>query len=252
VKSLLRRRPSPAMIVALIALFVSLSGVSYGVATGFIDSREIKNNEVRSRDVRNNEIRTRDLRNNEVRGIDIRNSTVQGRDVGLNTLTGNDVNEATLGKVPSAAAADTAGTAGTAGTANSATTAGSIGGVTLHKVDYVGQMGSGFVEILDVGGLTLEARCQNAGTPALEVRANTTAADSEIRSDFGAFTNNDTDFNPGDNAIVYDSTADAVGSARYGGADGRVVTLDAYALNELDGVRGTSNDCGFWGVAQAG
>ena len=80
-KSLLRRRPSPAMIVALIALFVSLSGVSYGVATGFIDSREIKNNEVRSIDIRNNEIRTRDLRNNEVRGIDIRNSTVQGRDI---------------------------------------------------------------------------------------------------------------------------------------------------------------------------
>ena len=94
-KSLLRRRPSPAMIVALIALFVSLSGVSYGVATGFIDSREIKNNEVRSIDIRNNEIRTRDLRNNEVRGIDIRNSTVQGRDIALNTVTGEDVKEDT-------------------------------------------------------------------------------------------------------------------------------------------------------------
>ena len=80
-KSFLRgRRPSPAMIVAMTALFVSLSGVSYGVATGFIDSREIKNNEVRSIDIRNNEIRTRDLRNN-LRGVDIRNSTVQGRDI---------------------------------------------------------------------------------------------------------------------------------------------------------------------------
>ena len=58
-KWLLRRRPSPALVIALIALFVSLSGVSYGVATGFIDSREIKNNEVRSLDIRNNEIRTR-------------------------------------------------------------------------------------------------------------------------------------------------------------------------------------------------
>src|SRR5918995_6164280 len=66
VKQLLFRRPSPALIVACVALFVSLGGVSYGVATGFIDSREIKNNEVRSLDVRNNEIRTRDLRNNEV------------------------------------------------------------------------------------------------------------------------------------------------------------------------------------------
>jgi hypothetical protein len=111
VKSILRRRPSPALVISMIALFVSLSGVSYGVATGFIDSREIKNNEVRSLDIRNNQIRTRDLRNNEVRGIDIRNSTVQGRDVALNTLTGDDVKEDTLGKVPSAASADSATTA---------------------------------------------------------------------------------------------------------------------------------------------
>ena len=101
-KSILRRRPSPALVISMIALFVSLSGVSYGVATGFIDSREIKNNEIRSLDIRNNQIRTRDLRNNEVRGIDIRNSTVQGRDIALNTVTGEDISETTLGKVPSA------------------------------------------------------------------------------------------------------------------------------------------------------
>jgi hypothetical protein len=112
VKSILSRRPSPALVISMIALFVSLSGVSYGVATGFIDSREIKNNEIRSLDIRNNEIRTRDLRNNEVRGIDIRNSTVQGRDIALNAVTGEDVKEDTLGKVPSATAADTAGSVG--------------------------------------------------------------------------------------------------------------------------------------------
>ncbi len=113
-KSFLSRRPSPALVISMIALFVSLSGVSYGVATGFIDSRELKNNQVRSVDLRNNDIRTRDLRNNEVRGLDIRNSTVQGADVALNTLTGDDINESRLGKVPSAAAADSATTAGSA------------------------------------------------------------------------------------------------------------------------------------------
>jgi hypothetical protein len=85
-------RPTPAMAVALIALFVSLGGVSYGVATGSIDSREIKNNTVRSRD----------LRNHEVRGRDIRNSTVRGPDVALNTLGGLDIDESKLGRVPSA------------------------------------------------------------------------------------------------------------------------------------------------------
>jgi hypothetical protein len=96
-------RPSPSMLVALIALFISLGGVSYGVATGSIDSREIRNNTVRSPDLKNNDIRTQDIRNNEVRGRDIRNSSILSRDVGLNTLTGNDINESKLGTVPVAA-----------------------------------------------------------------------------------------------------------------------------------------------------
>jgi hypothetical protein len=105
---MLRRRPSPALVIACIALFVSLSGVSYGVATGFIDSREIKNNSIVTRDVRNNTLRTFDIRNNEVRGFDIRNSSVQGRDLAFNTVTGADINEGSLGKVPSATQADSA------------------------------------------------------------------------------------------------------------------------------------------------
>ena len=102
-KSILRRRPSPALVIACIALFVSLGGVSYGVATGFIDSREIKNNTVRSKDMRNNTLRTFDIRNNEIRGFDVRNSSIQGRDVAFNTLTGQDIAEEDLGQVPSAA-----------------------------------------------------------------------------------------------------------------------------------------------------
>ena len=53
-KYILRRRPSPALVIACIALFVSLGGVSYAVATGSIDSREIRNNTISSNDVRNN------------------------------------------------------------------------------------------------------------------------------------------------------------------------------------------------------
>jgi hypothetical protein len=93
VKRLSARRPSPALVISCIALFVSMGGVSYGLATGVIDSREIKNNT----------IRTQDLRNNEVRTGDIRNSTVRGRDVAVDTITGADVNESTLGQVPDAA-----------------------------------------------------------------------------------------------------------------------------------------------------
>jgi hypothetical protein len=60
-RRILRYRPSPAMVVALIALFIALGGVSYGVATGSIDSREIKNNTIKSKDVRNRTLRFRDV-----------------------------------------------------------------------------------------------------------------------------------------------------------------------------------------------
>jgi hypothetical protein len=165
VKSLLNRwlrRPSPAMIVALIALFASLGGVSYGFATGTIDSREIKNNTVRSTDLRNNEIRTRDLRNNEVRGIDIRNSTVQGRDIALNTVTGTDVNESTLQQVPSAAQA------------GSATTAGSVSSLKVISVVTVPEGGQPAV-LATHGPFIVRGTC---GATGAEVTVSTIENDS--------------------------------------------------------------------------
>jgi hypothetical protein len=51
-----------ANVMATVAVFVALGGTSYAVATGSIDSREIKNNTVRSKDIRNNEIGSKDVR----------------------------------------------------------------------------------------------------------------------------------------------------------------------------------------------
>ena len=76
-----RLLPSPAMVVALVALFVALGGVSYGVAVGFVDSRDIKNNTIRSKDVRN--------------------GTIASKDVGRDTLGGGAIKESALGTVPS-------------------------------------------------------------------------------------------------------------------------------------------------------
>jgi hypothetical protein len=102
VKRILARRPSPAMIVASLALFVSLSGVSYGLATGFIDSREIKNDTIRAKDLKAQSVGTSELKQNDVRGRDIRNSTVTTRDISFDTIKGEDVRESTLGIVPNA------------------------------------------------------------------------------------------------------------------------------------------------------
>ena len=80
---LLRRRPSPAMVVALIALFVALGGSAYALV---------------------------------ITGKQIRNGSITGADVKRNSLTGRDVRESRLGKVPRAAVADSvAGGATTSG-----------------------------------------------------------------------------------------------------------------------------------------
>ena len=59
----LRSRLTYANIVSTACLFIVLGGTSYAVATGSIDSREIKNNTVRSKDIRNNSVRGKDVRN---------------------------------------------------------------------------------------------------------------------------------------------------------------------------------------------
>ncbi len=51
------------LVVAYLALFIALGGTSFAVATGSIDSRELKNDTVRSKDVRNNTLEGRDVRN---------------------------------------------------------------------------------------------------------------------------------------------------------------------------------------------
>lgn len=57
---LLKRLPSPAMIVSLLALSIAIGGTSYAAAT--IGSRDIIDNSVRSKDVRDGTLRKADLR----------------------------------------------------------------------------------------------------------------------------------------------------------------------------------------------
>ena len=58
------RRPSPAFVIACVALFVSLSGVAYAANT--IRSRDIVNNAVTSADIKGGGGRTGDVKNRDV------------------------------------------------------------------------------------------------------------------------------------------------------------------------------------------
>ena len=248
-KPFLRRRPSPALVISLIALFVSLSGVSYGVATGFIDSREIKNNEVRTRDLRNNDIRTKDVRNNEVRGLDIRRSTIQGSDVALNALDGNDVVESKLGKVPSATSADTAA---------SATSAGAVGGFTVKKFFAKVAPGAAAAEIFRGTGFVLLGGCTAtdavlilngiAGAPETNaIFEGSNGVSGAMQPQIG---DSDADLDPADNFSLIADEPRGTGTAVVSTTTGVVSTI-TYAAMDAPAFQG-ENVCSLRGTVTSG
>jgi hypothetical protein len=114
-KQLLSRRPSPAMIVALLALFVALGGSSYAAVK--IGARDIKRGAVGTRAIANN-------------------ATVSGADVKDDSLTNADIDNANL-SAKSAETATRATTAASAGTANNATNADDAGKLDgLDSTDF--------------------------------------------------------------------------------------------------------------------
>jgi hypothetical protein len=86
VKKITRKRPSPAFVVAMLALFISLSATAAGLPG-------------------RNRIDGNDLRNRVVGAKNIKRNAVGGFQVKPNSLGGAYVRENTLGQVPSAAAA---------------------------------------------------------------------------------------------------------------------------------------------------
>jgi hypothetical protein len=77
-RSKVRSHLSYANVVSTLCLFIVLGGTSYAVATGSIDSREIKNSTIRSKDVKNNSLKGAD-----VTGLgtgDIRDSSLLAQD----------------------------------------------------------------------------------------------------------------------------------------------------------------------------
>jgi uncharacterized protein YjbI with pentapeptide repeats len=181
-KTLLRSRPSASMVVAAIALFISLGGTSIAaivitgknVKNGSLTGADIKNESVRGNKIQNGSLGSSDVIDNALTGTDVKNESLRGRDIldgtigptdvkGLkganltaNTLTGDQIDESKLGTVPSAATA---------------------GGVTPKRFSVKLAPGAPEQQILDQSGLQLFASCP-AGVPA--IRATTSVIDSAI------------------------------------------------------------------------
>lgn len=88
------RRPSPAMIISMIALFVVLGGSAVALKG---------KNTVNSGDVVNNSLKSKDLKDGKaVRTQDVVNGSLGGADVTDDGLTGSDIDESSLGQVSAA------------------------------------------------------------------------------------------------------------------------------------------------------
>jgi len=81
----LRSRISSAHVIAIIALFVALSGSSYAAVT--IRANQIKNNSIPGSKLKRNSIPASKLKSNSIPGSKLKNSSITGRKLRNNTVT---------------------------------------------------------------------------------------------------------------------------------------------------------------------
>jgi hypothetical protein len=93
------RRPSPAMVVSMIALFVALSGSAVALqGRNSVDSGDIKKNAVRSTDIKSpNGVRSNDVKNETLKGVDIGVGQVASADITDQSVTGTDIENGSVG-----------------------------------------------------------------------------------------------------------------------------------------------------------
>lgn len=94
-------RPSPALVIACLALFVALGGTGYALT--------LPTNSVGTKQLRKAAVTSPDIRNGAVRAIDVANNSLVGADLRAGTIGAREIAESKLGTVPNAKNADTLG-----------------------------------------------------------------------------------------------------------------------------------------------
>jgi hypothetical protein len=209
------RMPSPALVVASIALFGSLGGVSYGLATGSIDGREIKDGTIRN--------------------PDFKNGTLRGQEAKRDGFGGGAIKESTLGKVKSATSADT------------------FGGMTARRITAFTLANDQSRGVLTEGPFSVTARCRtDAGNQIAELVIQTNANDTAMD---GAEKDTDFDVGETRQLAAATAPAgtpafDQEGSGAAIAADG--TELLGQELYAGVGVLGQPGQCRFGGVIYTG
>jgi len=84
-----RFQPTPAFVVAIIALLVSMSGTAVAVTA-------LAPNSVKSKHIVNGQVKAKDLGSDSVRGAKVLDASLTGADVADGSLAGADVTDASL------------------------------------------------------------------------------------------------------------------------------------------------------------
>lgn len=217
------RKPSPALVVAVVALFAALGGGAF--AATVINGANIKKLSIRGDKLINGTITSNKIHSRQLNGVQIKD----------NSLTGRQVKESSLGTVPSASKAGDATT---------------VGGRTVKRFSFAGALGATEQPILDVDGLQIRASCSATGAP--QVRATTSSNDSELQGQhvnqagttIGVRAKN---FDIGQTVDLDGGAGNGNGTLTYARADGTVVSV-TYSFDNTPNL-GTHAGCLVTGTA---
>jgi hypothetical protein len=174
------KRPSPALVISMLALFVALGGSAYAATK--IGTKNIKNNAITASKIKKNAVTTAKIKNGAV--------------------TGAKVNAATLGTVPNATHASTADSASKAIDATNATNFSRYFTSGLKKAS-VGQT----VALGNVGPFSFTGVCEDLGGGEYQawVKVITSASGSFLYSEEAD--NYEGDFEPGEEGVASEYSA---------------------------------------------
>jgi hypothetical protein len=202
-KRIVRRRPTPAMVVALVALVMATGGSSY--AADGVDALASA--------LANNSVGSKQIKNGQVKHADIGKNAVQADNVPANGLDGADIAESRLGKVPSSANADNAANAANASNADKVDGKDAADFVPRGEVRsfFVTLAGGQSSVIAQEGPLTWRAVCKenDAGADRIEIEVESSVPGAFVEQ------NSSTPMTAGTPQAVLTNSV-ATGSTNYG------------------------------------
>ena len=226
---IMKRRPSPAMVVAFVALGVAMAGTASALpGKNRVRKDDIGRAAVRTQHIYKNAVRSKHIRARNVTRSKISRRAINSELVGQDALTGENIVESSLSTVPNSS---------------------KVNSRSVDKFAFVKVAGTGGTPVLNLSGLTISAAC-GAG-PALSVTAVTAVSGAWIHAGgthggAGNYYAGDDAFNVGDTFEVLQNgitgSTDLRGTLTYVRPDGEIVTSDFLAQE-------TATGCVFAGSA---